>query len=133
MEVYNTKYVHLAFFAEQELIEMTWLPATEEMTEEEFKQENINYISIILKLSPKNMYSDTTNLLFAIRPELQEWSQTIIVSLIEKGLNKVAILISKDLIVQLGVEQAMEEKEASKLNTRYFDNKEEAKEWLLAV
>ena len=134
MEFYNSKYLHLAFFAEQELIEMTWLSSTNEMTQDEYKQESLKYLSFFLEFCPKNTIADTTNMLFPIVPELQEWTNEIITApIIEKGLKKVAIIVSKELIAQLSVEQVMEEQEAIKLTTQYFDNKEKAKEWLLSL
>ena len=134
MEVYKSKYLHLAFFAEQELIEMTWLPSTDNMTEEEYKQEFLNYLDIILKVRPKKIIADTRNMFFSIVPELQEWTnQTIFPASLEMGLNKAAFVLSQEMIPQMSIEQTMEEHEGVKFTTRYFDDKEDAKEWLLSL
>lgn len=134
MEVYNSKYLHLAFFAEQELIEMTWLPSTDQMTEEEYKQEFLNYLDIILKVRPKKIIPDTTDMLFPIAPERQDWTNHVIFPpSLEMGLNKVAFVVSKGIISQLSIEQTMEEHEGVKFMTRYFENKKEAKEWILSL
>jgi hypothetical protein len=42
-------------------------------------------------------------------------------------------VISQEMIAQLSIEQTMEEHEGVKFITRYFDNKEEAKEWILSL
>ncbi len=134
MEVYKSEYLHLAFFAEYALIEMTWLPSTEKMTEQEYKQEFLNYLDIILKLRPKKIIPDTRNMFFAIAPELQEWTnQTIFPPSLEMGLNKAAFVISQEMISQLSIEQTMQEQEGVKFVTRYFGSKEEAKEWILSL
>ncbi|MCC5944519.1 MAG: STAS/SEC14 domain-containing protein [Bernardetiaceae bacterium] len=134
MEVYNSKYLHLAFFAEQELIEMTWLPSTATMTEEEYKKEFLNYLEVILKVRPKKIIPDTSNMLFPISPDLQVWTnQTIFPPSLEMGLNKAAFVVSQKMIAQLSIEQTMEEHEGVKFITRYFDNKEEAKTWITSL
>ncbi len=134
MEVYKSKYLHLAFFAEQELIEMTWLPPTDSMTEDEYKKEFLNYLDIILSLRPKKIIADTRTMFFPIRPEIQEWiNQTIFPPSLEMGLNKAAFVMSEEMISQISIEQTMEENEGVKFITRYFDNKEEAKEWILSL
>ncbi|TAE00569.1 MAG: hypothetical protein EAZ97_05530 [Bacteroidetes bacterium] len=134
MEVYNSKYLHLAFFADQELIEMTWLPLTDKMKPEEYKQEFLNYLDIILKFRPKKIIPDTRDMFFLIDPELQEWTnQTIFPPSLEMGLNKAAFVISQEMIAQLSIEQTMEEYEGVKFITRYFDDKEEAKAWVLSL
>ncbi|TAE75158.1 MAG: hypothetical protein EAZ85_03005 [Bacteroidetes bacterium] len=134
MEVYKSKYLHLAFFAEQELIEMTWLPSTDEMTEEEYKQEFLNYLDIILKVRPKKIIPDTRNMFFPIVPKLQEWTnQVVFPPSLEMGLNKAAFVVSQEMIAQLSIEQTMEEHEGVKFVTRYFESKEEAKQWILSL
>ncbi len=134
MEVYKSQYMHLAFFAELELIEMTWFPSTDNMTEEEYKQELLNYLDLVLKFRPNKVIGDTRNLFFAIVPELQEWiNQTIFPPILEVGVKKVAFIMSQEIVAQLSIEQTMEEQEGLKFISAYFDNKESAKDWVLST
>ncbi|MCU0450648.1 MAG: STAS/SEC14 domain-containing protein [Bernardetiaceae bacterium] len=132
MQVYKSQFLHLAFFAQEELIEMTWLPATEHMTDEECKQEFRHYLDLMLQLKPKKVLPDTRDMLFQIDPDLQEWTNhTIFTPSLAMGLNKAAFVVSQYIFAQVAIEQTMGEQEGSKFNTRYFDNKEAAKAWLL--
>ena len=134
MEVYKSKYLHLAFFAEQELIEMTWLPSTDTMTEEEYKQECLNLLEIIFKFSPKRIIPDSKNMFFLVTIELQEWTnEQLFAPALKMGLNKVAVVANAEMIQQLSIEQLMEEPTATNFITRYFDSKEKAKTWILSV
>jgi hypothetical protein len=134
MEIYQSKYLHLAYFAEFGLIEMTWLPATEYMTIEEYKQEFENYLNLILQLQPKKILPDTREMLFQIEPELQEWTnENIFVPSLAMGLDKAGFVVSQYVFSQISIEQTMSEGEGAKFNTRYFDNKESAKTWLLSA
>lgn len=51
--------------------------------------------------------------------------------MVGNGAQKLAIIVSEDLIVQLSIEQTMEETE-SIFQTRYFGNQDSARKWLLA-
>jgi hypothetical protein len=134
MEVYDSQYLNSVFFPEQELIEMNWKPSTEKMTEEEYKQETLNINDIVLKFRPKKILFDASNMFFVVVPELQEWTnrEGIPVSL-SVGMNKSAFVVSKDLFSQVSIEQTMEEQAGSQFINRYFDNKEDARKWLLSI
>ena len=134
MEVYKSKYYVLNFFAETALLETIAFPETEIMTPEEFKQECLQHTQIMVKFRPKKNLYDTRNMLFPIVPELQEWlNQTIFPILLDIELNISALIVSQEVIAQLSIEQTMEESESSKITSRYFSNKEEAKEWILSL
>lgn len=134
MEVYKSKYLSLEFFTETQVIEWTWFPTSSEMKKTEYQQETLNYVDIVLKYKPKKVLGDIRNMFFPIGPELQEWTnQTIFPPILEIGLKTVAFVASEEIITQLSTQQTMEEEEGSKFTTRYFNTKEEAKEWLLSI
>ncbi len=131
MRVYSSQYLHIEFFPEQELIEMTWLPATKGMTEEEYKEQGFAFLEQMTALQPKKIISDSSELYFTITPDLQDWTnQTILPIGIAGGLNKIAHVVSKDIFAQVSVEQLMEEVAQTDFSARYFGDKESAKEWL---
>jgi len=134
MEVYDSQYLNSVFFPEQELIELTWKPSTDKMTEEEYKQEVLNFNDVVSKYCPKKILVDASSMFFVVVPELQEWTsrESIAVSL-SVGMNKSAFVVSKDLFSQVSIEQTMDEEVGSIFINRYFDDKEDAKKWLLSL
>jgi len=116
-------------------MEMNWLPETKNINDDEYKQEFLNYLEKMLAYKAKKVIPDTKEFFFTVTVELQEWtSHTIFPSLVERGLAKaVAFVMPEELITQLSIEQAMEEGDGVKFITRYFDNKEEAKKWILPL
>jgi hypothetical protein len=134
VEVYKSKYLHIAFFAENLLIEATWLSETKKMNTDDCKQEFLNYLDVVRKQGPMRMLVDTSDMYFTFGLEMQDWiNQTIFTQFLNMGINKVAIVISKDFFAQLSTNQAMNEKEALKHTREYFDTKEAAKQWLLSA
>ena len=71
---------------------------------------------------------------FTIMPYIQEWTnQSIFIPSLSIGLNKSAFVVSEDLFIQVSIEQTMSETEGDKFTICYFDNKEEAKNWILSL
>lgn len=133
MEVYKSKYLRILYFEDEQLIEMVWLPKSEAMTNQDYQQECLAYLDAVKKFNPRRAIPDMRDMNFPIAPDLQEWTnQTIFPTLLEVGLNNVGIVVSTELISQLAVEQTMEEIEGIKFTTKYFDDKEDARKWILS-
>lgn len=134
MTIYESEFLRLDFFKENQLIEMNWLVGTETMLKEGYKQEFMNYLDLVLDLHPQKIIADTQNMMFPISVELQEWTNKVVFPpVLKMGLNKAAFVISSDIMNHLSIEQTMEEVEGMKFLTRYFDNKADAKEWILSL
>ncbi len=134
MEVYKSTYLHIAFFAEQRLIEATWLSETRKMDTIECKQEFLNYLDVVRKQQPSGVVVDTSNMCFTFNPAVQDWiNETILTPLLSMSVNKIAFVISQDFFAQLSTKQTMDEKEGLKFVTKYFDSKEAAKQWILSA
>ena len=132
MEIYKSKYLTLNFFQNTLHIEMIWSSETVNMTEKDYKQELLTYVKLVEKHIPKKILVDTTDLKFAIVPDLQIWTnENILTRSHAVGLNKDAFIISKELIIELSAQQIMDEEVGKKKSTQYFDNKKDALQWLL--
>lgn len=134
MRIYESNYLQIDSVDEQHLLELTWLPATTDMTSEEYKDEHINLLKFMLEQKTKRVLGNIKQLGFVVSPEVQEWmNENIFAPVIEKGFNKLAIVMSTEFLAQLSIEQAMEEEVGQKIITKYFDDKEEAREWITKI
>lgn len=132
MEIYKNEYWIMLYEKESELLIQFWSSNTENMSAELFKSELINYLEIVKEYQPKRLLSYSPDFFYPISPKEQEWiDKNIIPPTFSLGLRYVAVVIPQEFISNLSVQQTMEEPEASKLVTRYFDNEEDAKKWLL--
>ncbi|GAB4199336.1 MAG: hypothetical protein OHK0057_31240 [Thermoflexibacter sp.] len=102
------------------------------MSKEQFMQESMNHLEMMLKWHPTKLINNWTDMQFTITPELQEWADRVILgpSLVI-GLHKIAYIVSKDLFAQVSIEQAMEESEGRKFIIHYFEDIAKAKAWIL--
>ncbi|MDD2775188.1 MAG: hypothetical protein PHU06_04460 [Gallionella sp.] len=133
MEVYKSKYLHIAFLAGQQLLEATWLSETKMMDTEECKQEFLSYLDVVRQQRPKGIVVDTQNMFFPLSAKLQDWiNQTILPPLLNIGVKKTAFVTSNDFFAQLSTKQVMMEMEGLK-RMEYFNNKDVARKWVLSA
>lgn len=132
MKIYESSFLVLEFFEPYAMLHFTWSPRTDQMTDIEFKEEFLKYQSVVIQYKIKKILVDAVHQKYIIAPSMQDWINTeIFPSLLASGLRKVAILIADDLISQVSNEQAMEEDTGLKFDTKFFENKDFAMNWLL--
>jgi hypothetical protein len=134
MEVYKSEYWSIFHEEELKLLIPVWNSSSSGMTEDLYKSEMENYLQTVEKYKPKQLLIDCREFYFAIVPEIQEWiDKNIFPKVLAIGVKYVAIVIPSEFIANLSVQQAMEEQEGLKFTTRYFDNREDAKKWIISM
>ncbi|MDD2775187.1 MAG: hypothetical protein PHU06_04455 [Gallionella sp.] len=124
----------MAYFAEHQLIEGTWLSETKMMDTKDCKKEYLDYLDAVSKHRHTRLVVDMRTMFFTYNPELQAWiDQTIFPSLLSIGLRRIAFIVSKDFFATLSTKQMMGELNGVKFANGYFDSKETAKEWALSA
>lgn len=124
-------FIDVSYNTGHQLITALWKPASEYMTDDDFRFINQTYLKTSQEKKVRLIEIDTRDMRFTIHPDLQAWvGESIVVPMVSNGAQKLAIIVSEDLIVQLSIEQTMEETE-SIFQTRYFSNQESARKWLL--
>lgn len=134
MEIYKSKYLHMAYFAEHLLIEGTWLSETKMMDTKDCKKEYLDYLDAVSKHPHTRLVVDMRTMFFTYNPEVQAWIDlAIFPSLLNLGLRRIAFVVSKDFFATLSTKQMMGELNGVKFANGYFDSKETAKEWALSA
>lgn len=130
--LYKSEFQEIIFHSETSTLENIWFPTTQKMTNEDYKHEMLELSKLFLKYKPEKQLINTQELLFPINPELQAWTDKNILEPHSKEVNlkQVALIVSKELIASLGVEQAFDEEHGNAFNLQYFASKEEAMAWL---
>ncbi len=119
--------------AAESLIDVKWFPSTDYATKEDFKVWNREIVRHIQEHQPKGMLSNTKDYKFTITPDLQEWSVThIFEPMVAAGVRKLAMIVSSELFPQISLEQFVDEYEEKQLTTKYFEDLEEARQWLIS-
>jgi len=130
-EILKTEAISVLFNEENRGIYAYWALESEKIDENFFKQVNLLYVDYVKNHGATKLLIDAQNFRYPIAPELQEWVGTQIISvLLEAGLNKIAMVVSKEMIAQLSIEQTMEENKAVESFLMYFGSPEEAEKWI---
>lgn len=136
--LYTGEYSEVVYDASLSLISVTWFPATEKMTEEEFKDEAMIAANFVAEKQPRFTLFNSSQLYFTISLDLQQWTGEKLVP-IYKGarLEKMAIIIPQEFIAQLAIEQtvdeAQEEGAVELYDIEYMDNEDTAIDWFKEV
>ena len=134
MNVYQSDYLQIDAFDEQHLLELTWLAATADMTDEEYKYEHVELLKFMLDQKTEKVLGNIKDIGFVVSPEVQEWMNiNIFIPTMEVSFSKLAVVMSTEFLAQLSIEQALEEEVGQQLTSKYFDNVEEAREWITTI
>lgn len=135
----ETYFVRMTLDVEKAVIRQDFLENSDDIKEEEFYQFMEEYVNHILELyGSKQVQIGTLKTLvnisrtdFIVPPKLQEKIDKELLSKLEGTEGKIAFIQSKDLFVNTSVQQLMDEEFTQNSNKQYFDNEEQALEWLM--
>lgn len=134
MEIlFQNIYLKLFYDSKHHLLFDEWTPETELMMEEEFKELILLRLKFIKEKKVKVALTNTKDFAFPVHPELQDWliANSNQVE-IEYGLEKHSFVMPQNFIANLGMNQFIDEVDERRLlDTAYFADIENAKQWLL--
>ncbi|WP_291726475.1 hypothetical protein [Bernardetia sp.] len=133
MEIYNSEYQTINFDKTKSILSKSWTSKTEDLDEDTFSSEVIKIAEYTEEYKVQYILDDTRDFTFTISVELQNWvDNEVFPRFIAAGLKKYAIIVSKEFISQLSIEQTMEGDAGSQsFEVQYFDNTEEANNWIM--
>lgn len=130
-EVYKSDFMIGYYCPQNRYSELIWLTASNKMTDEEYKQELLNYVDSVIDLDRIGHITDKRECYFSVHPQLQIWvNEYVLAPYLERGLSKFAIVEGDDLITNLASQQIMEEEVGLNFETEYFETIEDARKWL---
>lgn len=132
-QLHKTKYFLVFYEPENHLFHYVFNENTKDMSSEEYVDELKVFIRLVKEYKPKRVLGDMVNFKFTIIPETQEWvNENLFAVYKEIDFKKIAILLGSGLFESISIKQTMEEETTNSFQTAYFDDKDKAKDWLLA-
>lgn len=129
------KYFEHEFFIiettpEHDLIKKTW-HNTNRMSDKTFRQAMLNYIAIHETNPSEKILVDSKKFFMPVSVSTQKWiDDTIAPRQVALGLRYMAFVYSNKYISQLSIEQAVDEQTERPFIVRFFDDTDEAINWL---
>ena len=131
----DNKYFTSYFDEDLDMYELFWNAESEHMEDEEYQslmQEQRDAV-IANNYTIEFFLLDNREFLFSMSPDLQEWqANEIFAKMVTKEV-KIAVMVSSDFIAQLSIEQAIEEDDNAGETSKYFEDEQEAREWILGL
>jgi len=128
--IFQTDKILISFDQEKKVCEIALSHDFDEI--ELFKADLKKFLEIAAKHKAEKALWNLENFNITIGPELQAWiDDNINKAEVEMGISKEAFLVQDDLTAELSVEQTMDEAHAQGLQTKLFNNRNEAIDWLL--
>lgn len=130
-EVSNLKYAQCYYDEDKKLIEQVFTNETEDMTTEDFKATMLEYVGLYEKYDINFVLVDSREMRYIVAPDVQEWVNTNIFPSLMPFVKKIAFLVSSDIFEQVAIQQAIDDQKGDMpIQANYFDNEEEARQWL---
>ena len=130
MEIYSDKFIKYVYEKEKSLLAFYWSKDTENMPDEKYKELMIKGLGFTKTYRPKYIINNSLEKTYITTIEMQEWAaKNALSKIFENGVQKFAIVESKDFIIKLATEQAVDEDKEKKYGVMFFDNEKKAREW----
>lgn len=130
-EVYNSKFAMIYIEEEKALLNLVWTEATDDIKDEEYKTEILNYLTFVEKYQPDFIIDDARLYGSAILPETQEWVGQTTFETFQKYVKKYAMLMPEDFFALVSADLNIDEvTQLGTINIKQFKTEEEAKSWI---
>ena len=128
-----SKYQNVLFEEDTNILIFKWLPETINMIGDDFMTEMNKVAKIIMQHNGCNILLLSQDMKFAIAPDKQiEANKILLPAYNQSSVKKLAIIIPKEFIAELSMEQTIEEKiDEHSFKTNFFADEKEAQEWLM--
>lgn len=132
IELYRSDFMIVNFIPDVSLLETVWKQMSVRLSEELLKNEmkaNLRYID---KYEPARVLTNAKNFFYKIPPHSQTWVNNAIFNKYHNaGVEKLAFIVSDDIVAQISIEQAIQESPNQQFEIRYFEKISNAQKWLL--
>ncbi len=130
-QVLQLPFLKVYLNEEQQIFEGFWKKESREMKDDEFMTHLEAFADLFSQHKVRGFYVDTRQYHAIMSVEIQAWhDEHIIPKYIQGGVEKIAFVMTEDFIPALTIEQAFDEPKAQVLQTRFFKEEAQAKQWI---
>ncbi|OJJ18288.1 hypothetical protein BKI52_26060 [marine bacterium AO1-C] len=132
MKIYSDEWSTRSIKKNPSLMYVVAYPSTIRLNDEDFLAGAPGFLNDLRKHDPRYILLNLRGFQYTIVPEVQDWLVENFFPFAKSlQVEKIAIVTSLDALSHLSVEQAVDEDEATKNITKYFEGEKAARHWLL--
>jgi phage pi2 protein 07 len=130
-ELYRSAYQAIEYLPKYSLIKQVLTGKTKDMTWDQYQKELLSFSEIVKLHKPHKILVNATEFQFLIMKDMQDWiDRNLIASFNQVGLQKWAVIIPPQFLVQVSIEKTMAINPSNTFEAQYFENEQEAMQWL---
>ncbi len=130
--LFENQFGEIIYNSVDNMLEVHWKDTTEELEDEDFQSFLVKFTEVISMYSTSAFFVNATKKMFVMSNPIQEWHDVVIVpKYIEAGIRKIAFHVGDNTMVDLSLELTFDEENSQQLQTKFFDDEEKARTWLL--
>ncbi len=135
MQVYRNSFCLIDWDQDRSFLYVKWLDNNIwHRDESEYRKYFELYVQQVEHYHAANVLQDMADTRYTIGIENQAWTvQEMFPRLAQAGVKRVSLLVSRDFITSLSIEQVMNDAEAYgiRFETRYFTDRQASLDWML--
>ncbi len=135
--VIKNSFIEIKWNKSSAFMETTWT-TTPLMSQKKYRELLALYIQQIEEYQPDKLIVDSREAAYVIEPEDQDWlNENIYPRTVKAGVKKLAFVVGTDVFMQISLEQVSTDSHnnadvASKLKQEFFDDYQQASDWVMA-
>jgi hypothetical protein len=112
-----------------------WEASSYQMDREDFRKAIVAFAQKIREYKVRGFLTNSQKGHFTMDVDIQDWHDTEIApTYVEVGISKIGFVLPDDgFFAAMSLQQTFEETQAKQLQTRFFNNLDEAMEWIKSV
>lgn len=130
MENFQNEFQTIEYNADKSLVTQIWKKNSEKLERESFEKEMLELAKFFTELKPKKVLLDMREFFFVVGLKEQAWINENVNSILAEIKSKSAYIVSPDLFTAVSVEQTLAEDKGQEMPHKFFQNEDEAREWL---
>ncbi len=129
--LHKSSYYEILLDKSKSLIVHKALPNSAEMSSEDFKNEMSLFLELCEKHHPKQDLVNLVDMHYTIVPADQDWVNAHVFPRLLQVIERMALVVPKGIFESVALEQTMEEASGQQFFRKYFENENNALNWLL--
>lgn len=131
--LHQTDYIKVMHNESTGIFEYHWTARNQELDDQGYQRELSKMMEFIHSIKPQLVIANTQQSTFVVHLEMQAWLiEHVIAAAARAGMKKLALIVSKDFITQISIEQSIDDTEEKPFITQYFDGVEKGRNWLMS-
>ena len=131
MVIHDSNFASIELDEAKRLVKHVWKEASRTMSDAQFREEMETLAGVFERYRPEYVLVDQRHFYYVVVPSIQVWvDKNVNRILVENECKKLAFVVPTEMLVKLSVSQTLLEGYSQNLNKRFFDNYDEAIDWL---